>query len=179
MYSLVLMAALTTGGEVPDWGRRGCHGCWSCSYSCWSSCACWGCCGRWVPCGGCFGCYYGGYVYSSSAPARTYSYVPAGTSYAALPTSPSTASQEERATLIVHLPADAQLTVEGQPTQQTSARRLFVSPPLTPGKTYYYTLRAEVVRNGQKLTTTREVAVRAGQQTEVTLDLSTAATARR
>jgi hypothetical protein len=40
MYSIVLMAALTTGGETPA-----CHGCWGG----WGG----GCCGCWGGWGGC------------------------------------------------------------------------------------------------------------------------------
>ncbi len=46
MYSVVLMAALTTGAETPSWG---CHGCWGR----------WGCRGG-VGCNGCYGGCYGG-----------------------------------------------------------------------------------------------------------------------
>jgi uncharacterized protein (TIGR03000 family) len=77
MYSVVLMAALTTGAAAPDChGCHGCHGCWGgCHgcYGCWGGChGCWGgCYGCWGGCyggcyGGCFGCwggcYGGGYV---------------------------------------------------------------------------------------------------------------------
>jgi uncharacterized protein (TIGR03000 family) len=75
VYSIVLMAALTTGGEAPElffhghgchgccggWGCHGCHGCWGCHgcHGCYGCCGCYGGC-----CGGCYGggwgCY-GGY----------------------------------------------------------------------------------------------------------------------
>jgi uncharacterized protein (TIGR03000 family) len=77
------------------------------------------------------------------------------------------------ATLTVTLPADAQLRVDGQRTSSTSSRRVFVSPPLQPGRSYSYTLEAQVVRNGQTLSVSREVPVRAGQQTAVNLDMPT------
>jgi uncharacterized protein (TIGR03000 family) len=73
------------------------------------------------------------------------------------------------ASLIVHLPADARLTIDGDPTRSTSGARWFVSPPLEPGKTFHYNLRAEVVRDGKRLTETRRVAVRAGQVSAVTI----------
>jgi uncharacterized protein (TIGR03000 family) len=75
-----------------------------------------------------------------------------------------------RATLVVHLPADAKLTVDNTPTKATSDTRRFVTPPLEPGATYRYTLRAEVSRNGVKETTSRNVEVRAGQTSNVTLE---------
>jgi uncharacterized protein (TIGR03000 family) len=89
MYSVVLMAALTTGGVAPDCHRCGgccgCYGggygygsgCWGCyggCYGCFGGCGgCWGgwggCYGCWggysswgcMGCMGCMGCYGGGY----------------------------------------------------------------------------------------------------------------------
>jgi uncharacterized protein (TIGR03000 family) len=86
-----------------------------------------------------------------------------------------TTSQAARpATLVVTLPADARLTVDNTPTRLTSAKRVFNSPPLQPGRTYRYTLKAEIVRDGQTLTTSRDVTVRAGQETDVTLEFQPA-----
>jgi uncharacterized protein (TIGR03000 family) len=75
------------------------------------------------------------------------------------------------ATLVVNLPANATLTVNNAPTTLTSSRRVFTTPPLQPGKSYYYTLRAEVFRDGQTQTVTRDVYVNAGRATTVTLDM--------
>lgn len=82
------------------------------------------------------------------------------------------------ARLIVSLPAEARLTVDGSPTTSTSGQRTFVSPPLQPGVDYYYTLRAEVQRDGQTVATTQRVQVRAGQDITVTLDIPAATVAR-
>ena len=71
--------------------------------------------------------------------------------------------------LVVRLPADARLTIDGYPTRSTAGTRWFVSPPLEPGKTYHYDLQAEVMRGGKRLTETRRVAVRAGQGSAVTM----------
>ena len=49
-----------------------------------------------------------------------------------------------------------------------------VEPPLQPGRSYRYTLKAEIVRDGQTLTTTRDVNVRAGQETDVNLEFQPA-----
>jgi uncharacterized protein (TIGR03000 family) len=81
------------------------------------------------------------------------------------------ASGDAPATLVVHLPADAKLMIEGSPTISTQNVRTFISPSLQPGKDYQYTLRAEVMRDGKKVERTKDVNVRAGQQSEVTIDL--------
>jgi uncharacterized protein (TIGR03000 family) len=50
MYGVILMAAMSTGGEVPAFHhRRGCHGCYGC----------YGCSGCWGGGYGCFGGYAG------------------------------------------------------------------------------------------------------------------------
>ena len=81
------------------------------------------------------------------------------------------AAGEAPATIVVRLPADATLMIDGAPTSSTQGVRRFVSPPLQPGKDYQYTLKAEVTRDGKKVEKTREVTVRAGQPSEVTFDL--------
>jgi len=75
------------------------------------------------------------------------------------------------ATLTVRLPADARLTVDGAPTQSKEAVRTFVTPPLEAGKAFRYTLKAQVSREGKPVEVTREVTVRAGEETAITLDL--------
>jgi uncharacterized protein (TIGR03000 family) len=79
------------------------------------------------------------------------------------------------ATIVVTLPADARLTVDGRATTSTSGLRTFVTPPLRPGKKYSYTFKAELVRQGQTITVARKVPVRAGRQTAVSLDVPGAA----
>jgi uncharacterized protein (TIGR03000 family) len=74
-----------------------------------------------------------------------------------------------RATLIVYLPADAQLEVEGKKIQKTGEVRRFVSPPLEVDESYRYTLRATWKKDGQQLEAEREISFRAGQTVEVDL----------
>jgi uncharacterized protein (TIGR03000 family) len=76
------------------------------------------------------------------------------------------------ALLVVTLPAGTKLLVENAETESTSATRRFESPPLEPGKDFYYVLKAELVEGGQVLTITRQVLIRAGQETHVFLDFS-------
>jgi uncharacterized protein (TIGR03000 family) len=67
------------------------------------------------------------------------------------------------ARLIVSLPADAKLYVDGTAMKTSSAERTFNTPPLEPGQAYYYMLRAEVVRDGQTKAESMRVIVRAGE----------------
>ncbi len=79
--------------------------------------------------------------------------------------------QKAPATLAVTLPADATLTIDGRATNSTSSNRLFVSPPLEPGKDYYYTLKAEFRRAGKTISVRQKVFVRAGRETVVSLNV--------
>jgi uncharacterized protein (TIGR03000 family) len=83
------------------------------------------------------------------------------------------------AMILVSLPTDAKLTIDDTPTRSTSGRRVFVSPPLEPGKTYHYTFKAEVMRDGRAVSVTKRIDLRAGQETRVELVLPGAAVARR
>jgi uncharacterized protein (TIGR03000 family) len=77
------------------------------------------------------------------------------------------------ATIVVNLPADASLTVDGVATTSTSERRVFVSPELNAGQEYHYTLKAEWVRDGKTVEVAKQVTVIAGQETKVSLESAT------
>jgi uncharacterized protein (TIGR03000 family) len=87
---------------------------------------------------------------------------------AALPLSAAVAA-DEPAVLVVRLPAGATLTVGDNATRQTGAERTFTSPPLTPGKTYTYELKATWQDNGKTKTVTRQAEVAAGKRTVIDL----------
>ncbi len=72
---------------------------------------------------------------------------------------------------------DAKLTIDGSPTVSTSQTRVFVSPDLTPDKTFHYVLKATLVRGGRTETVTKRVAVRAGEDTRVKIEFPQAVAA--
>lgn len=74
------------------------------------------------------------------------------------------------AQITVRLPADARLTVHGVACPLTSDMRTFDTPSLPPGQTYYYLLKAEVVRDGRTIAQTRRVDFRSGQRVTVSFD---------
>ena len=80
--------------------------------------------------------------------------------------------RELPATLVVLLPADASLDIQGVRMSQAGDRRRFTSPPLAVGRQYTYTLKAQWQDNGQPVVRERAVPVRAGE--EVVVDLRTA-----
>jgi uncharacterized protein (TIGR03000 family) len=216
MYSLVLMAALSTGpATVPDChgchgGCGGCYGCCGCYGGCSGCYGCWGggysCCGCWgggYSCGGCYGgysdCYgcsgyscggsWGGYGYGYGGcqgwtgcyggwPSAYYSPpvggppavgAPAGGGGEAAPPPVKGGENKKetsatRAKVIVEVPADAKLYIDDQPMKTPSTRRVYSTPDLQPGEAYYYVVRVELVRDGQKQTETKRVILRAGQE---------------
>lgn len=189
MYSLVLTAMLTASPAAPQWGHHGgyaapvavgygtcigayggggafgcagggyaCVGCMGSGAASWSGygysggfgyAGCWACYG----CTGCHGCYGG---YAAGAPVA-----PMAPAYAAA------APVSEPATVVVQLPADAKLFVEGQPVRIDPATGGFVTPRLERGEWYVYTLKIEAVRDGKVLAETKDIQVSAGQVTRV------------
>jgi uncharacterized protein (TIGR03000 family) len=90
-----------------------------------------------------------------------------------------TMTDAKAARVTVELPADAKLFVDDQPMKATSAKRTFRTPELEPGQTYFYMLRAEVVRDGATYSQTKRVLVRAGEDVKASLaDLESPAIAR-
>lgn len=183
MYSVVLMAALTSGSATPDFGRRGngCYGgCYGCN-GCYGGGYGWGrghggyggCYGGYGGCYGCYGgwsCYGGCYGYSTYSP---YHPIMPGAEKVPAPDIkekvPAPGKKDEstsspRATLVVEVPADAKLFIDDQPMKTTSAKRTFQTPPLQPGQQYYYMVRVEVVRDGEVKTETRRVIIRPGEE---------------
>jgi uncharacterized protein (TIGR03000 family) len=182
--------------------RGGCCGgcCCGGSYG-GGCCGCYGGCYGGGYCGGCCGGGYGGYYggrgggsYGAMPYDGGYGYTWGGApSYYEGPMYPGSTTYpsgyvygrqlegggyyeasgiDTPATIVVRLPADAKLTVDGSATRSTDGVRTFVSPPQQPGKEYQYTLRAELTRDGKKVERTRDVNVRAGQTSEVNFDLA-------
>jgi uncharacterized protein (TIGR03000 family) len=72
-----------------------------------------------------------------------------------------------QATVVVQVPEDAKLIVDGVPASLTSDTRTFVTPDLLPGRTYYYMITAEIQREGRTIAHTEKVLVRAGEISRV------------
>ena len=83
------------------------------------------------------------------------------------------------ATIVVNVPADARVTIDGNTTSQTSARRTFVTPNLDLNSEYVYTFRAELVPDGRTMVETQTVTVRGGAMTEVPFNFTSTGVASR
>jgi uncharacterized protein (TIGR03000 family) len=84
--------------------------------------------------------------------------------FALLPVRGDESVPADKAVLVVRLPADAKLVVEGETTKQTGAEREFESPKLDPDKKYIYTLKATWEEGGKKHEVIRKVPVKPGQR---------------
>lgn len=174
-------------GKLRGWfGHK--HGCISygcCGFAWGPVCGGYGC--GWVAsCVGCYGCYGtwsvgGAYlapygvqnIGGSGAPAPTTPMDTAPPATAPMPKAPTAPTAptlpapppvepKTSANIKFVLPADAKLYVDGQPTRSTGSERPFYTPSLTPGRKYYYDVRAEVVVNGETIVEEKRVIVQAG-----------------
>jgi uncharacterized protein (TIGR03000 family) len=183
------MMALTTGGDA-TMGRH--HGGGCCGEA--ASCGCegggrhhghrhhggGGCCGEVATCGSCGasqGCSSCGAPVGCATCGHAYA-VPVGCPTCANGVCSYAQAETGAAVIVVSLPADAKLTVDGEATTSTSDHRVFLSPSLPTGQAYHYTLTAEVVVDGRPVAVSKTVAVRAGEESHITLTPPTGVAAR-
>jgi uncharacterized protein (TIGR03000 family) len=80
---------------------------------------------------------------------------------------PSKTTTDAPATVVVQLPADAELWFQGQKTDLKGAERTFTSPPLERGASYTYDVKARWTEDGQPVEKAQSIKVRAGERTTV------------
>jgi uncharacterized protein (TIGR03000 family) len=213
MYTVVLMAALTSGPATTGQALPGvrqaaaCRGCFGCyggysgsGYNYMVGHGSWSAFSVYAPvvganvfgCQGCYGCYGGWSCYGVPRPSH-------GTWYQAAPAGvippPKTdkiegtpdpkelpkdepkdepkeqlkepkekkTDEQTRARLTIDVPLDARVYLDGEPLKAPVATRVFLTPALNPGSTYFYDLRAEIERDGRTLVASQRVFIRAGQ----------------
>jgi uncharacterized protein (TIGR03000 family) len=84
-------------------------------------------------------------------------------------------NEANSARLIIDAPADATLFIDDK--QVGNENRQFTTPALAPGKTFYYTVRVEMNRDGKPVTESRKVFVRANETTTETFGTTATAVA--
>lgn len=87
----------------------------------------------------------------------------------------STSTQRADGMLIVEVPTDAKIYVNGRLTSTPGEVREYVSRNLAHGYNYAYEVRAEVQRDGQTITDTKRVDLRAGESTKLAFNLAPSA----
>jgi uncharacterized protein (TIGR03000 family) len=112
--------------------------------------------------------YYGS-SYSNYAP--SYAYVPSSgisspqtsTSFYYSPSQEQSALMD-KAAVEVHVPADAELWIDGQPTTQRGETRTFETPQFAVGRGFSYELRARWMEDGKPVDETRRVELQPGER---------------
>jgi uncharacterized protein (TIGR03000 family) len=82
--------------------------------------------------------------------------------YGVVPLLPRPLPPSQRATISLSVPAGAAFTVNGQEIPLPSENPLFVSPPLEPGRDYFYDFNITVMKDGKPLVRVKRVSVRSG-----------------
>jgi uncharacterized protein (TIGR03000 family) len=68
-----------------------------------------------------------------------------------------------QAKLLVELPADAKLFIDGQEMKSGISQRGIITPPLDPRQTYSYQVKAVLVRSGHTMSETRRIRLIPGE----------------
>jgi uncharacterized protein (TIGR03000 family) len=76
----------------------------------------------------------------------------------------------DKATVIVALPADAALYVDGRRLEFSAATREVVTPVLEANTDYYYMVKTAVIRDGMTVEQVKRVNFRAGQLVRVNME---------
>ncbi len=147
---------------------------WNCYSPCWSVADCCSVCGEAdCDCGvGTGDVLYGepSVVPEGSSTSPTPATPPAGDGAGEPSLEKQTRREATSALLTVSVPADARVLVNGVPTRSTGDVRRYVSRNLSPGFRYTYAVTTEAVVNGQPVTQTKTVQLRAGEQATLAFD---------
>jgi uncharacterized protein (TIGR03000 family) len=84
----------------------------------------------------------------------------------------STYAQPDAGYLLVSVPTDAKVFVNGHATTSTGAERQYVSRGLEDGQRYSYEVRAEITRDGKTVTETKVAQLTAGGMANVSFSFA-------
>jgi uncharacterized protein (TIGR03000 family) len=113
------------------------------------------------------GGYYGGYGYGGGYGGWGYG----GGYYGGYPLASTTQLASDSATLTVSVPADAKVLVNGLPTKSTGESRRFTSTGLQIAAIYPYRVRAEYMRDGERVSEEKTIGLVAGQTASLVFDV--------
>jgi uncharacterized protein (TIGR03000 family) len=189
-------------------GCTGCHGCWggygymnvhgNFCHGCWGGYGgCYGGCYGGYPgysyyaphtCNGCYGCYGGYSCYGVPLPYYGPVEITPPKDRGKIEETPLPREKkkeihyENRARVVIDVPEDAKVYIDGKLMKTTSTHRTFQTPDLSPGQVYFYDLRVEIIRDGKVIADTQRVTLRPGEVTNTSftaLDRAGTATASR
>lgn len=77
---------------------------------------------------------------------------------------------DAKASVVVRVPANAKVFIDNYPMKSTSTERVFTTPALQPGESYFYTIRVVVEKDGKEFEEVRRVSVRAGETSRLAFE---------
>ena len=157
--------------------RGGCNGCHGFLGGLFKGHGCKGCNGCNGGCNGCKGGCNGGCHGAAAGCTGCTGGAPATPAKKDMPEEKKKDGVSAPATIVVNIPADAKLSIDDNMTRSTETVRRFVTPELENGKDFYYTLKAEMVVDGQTQTSTKRILVRAGEEAQVTMEFAVSSVA--
>jgi uncharacterized protein (TIGR03000 family) len=193
MYSVILATALSTAGASQQFGHHGWGGYygwgWGNGWGSWNYCSgCFGCYGYGCYGWGCYGGYgypywggYWGYPYWGGYWGGYWGAAPTTTN----PDAPLVARTEKKSELkkqqrasdaqprgivVVDVPDDAKVYLNGKLMRSTSTRRVYQTPVLEEGETYFYDIQVDVVRDGRTMSQSKRVVINPGQRSVARFD---------
>jgi uncharacterized protein (TIGR03000 family) len=75
-----------------------------------------------------------------------------------------------RAEVVLKVPAGAKVFIDGNLMKSTATERVFTTPALELGESYFYTVRVVADKNGREVEDIRRVTVRAGETSQLAFD---------
>jgi uncharacterized protein (TIGR03000 family) len=140
--------------------------CCGCCCGCAKCCGCYSCCGCC-----CCGCFGPSFIIPGPAPIQVMppSIVPEPEKemprvMPRVPEPTPETSDAIPAQVVIKAPTDVRILVNGQMAVRDAAVMTFTTPGLRKGKSYSYQVKAEMVREGETVTETKEVMVQAGHE---------------
>jgi uncharacterized protein (TIGR03000 family) len=94
--------------------------------------------------------------------------------YFSMSTAGNTWAVNRAALINVSVPANAEVSFEGEETAQTGSFRQFISPLLTPGHDYFYDIEVRWVEDGMETSRSRRISVHAGDVVNLSFHSGTA-----
>jgi uncharacterized protein (TIGR03000 family) len=80
---------------------------------------------------------------------------------------PAPKKKDDQARMTIQVPADAVVSLNGHQMTLTGKTRKFISPALPASNAYVYTVKVEIVRDGQTVSIEQKQIVRAGKNYEL------------
>jgi uncharacterized protein (TIGR03000 family) len=111
-------------------------------------------------------------VYREQAHQTPVALMPFGRVKPSPPPAETIVTRPQQAEIVVRVPAGSRVFVEDRPTSTTGTERHFQTAALQPGRTYTYAIRAELDRDGKKLSETKRVTVKSGDTREIQFELA-------